>query len=232
MQADDQTFTGIELDESVAFEGDELDEGRSFSGSELDDEAPAEVDRDDAPVEADPTESPKAADPLPEDNADGREDPGDAADKARPGSRKKALFTAAAGLCTLALGAAVVWTVLKPANTVAPAPVRVSVPAALPRAANASLDFEDFVIPFHQGNSHYISLSISLRSADRAVMDELNNNQAVFRGRIYDLLKAHVQGDGGHPTLAATKEMIAREVNEWLTAGKTDGVYITLFIIQ
>ena len=99
MQADDQTFTGIELDESVAFEGDELDEGRSFSGSELDDDAPAEADRDDvpaeadrddvpaeadrddAPAEADPPENPMAADPTQEDYAAGREDPGGSDDR-------------------------------------------------------------------------------------------------------------------------------------------------------
>ena len=115
-------------------------------------------------------------------------------------------------------------------TTEPPAPAAAPTAIAIPEIS--SQEFEDFVIPFHRENNHYISLSISLESADRMVLNELKNKEEILRGRIYDLLKAHAQEAAGHPSLAATKEMVADSINAWLSAGRVDGVYITRFIIK
>ena len=88
------------------------------------------------------------------------------------------------------------------------------------------------MIPFHRENNHYISLSISLESADGTVLHELKEKQEIFRGRLYDMLKTYAEQAAGYPTLAVTKEMVGDSINAWLSAGRVDGVYITRFIIK
>ena len=218
MQADENTYKGIELDESVPFEGNELDDSTSPSGSERVDDATEAADRPEDTVSTHPAEE----------ETDSQVEQDIPAGAAAPGNRRKVLFTATAGLCTLALGAAMYATVFRPTKTVAPATA--PLPAAM--AVHPSLNLDNFLIPFHKENSHYISLSISLESAERAVMDELKKKKEILRGRIYDRLKAYAEGDGGHPTLATTKEMVSDSINAWLSAGRVDAVYITRFIIK
>jgi len=243
---------GIELDESVPAAGDELDEGTPFSGSELDedtqkDAAGIELDAsipvdgngsaeaapfngseldDDVPEAADGKEAPIPADPTEDEAADDQADQDSAAETAVSGNRKKMILAATAGLCTLALGAAMYGMLAKPVETAAPPTPTMAI------ATKSSLDFEDFVIPFHRENNHYISLSISLESTDGTVLHELKEKEEIFRGRIYDLLKAHADQAAGHPSLAVTKEMVAGSINAWLSAGRVDGVYITRFVIN
>jgi len=244
---------GIELDESVPAEGDELDEGTSFSGSELDEDTQAdaagiELDEsipvegngsaeaapfngseldDDVPEATDGTEDPIPADPTENEAADEQADQDAVAETPVSGNRKKMLIGATAGLCTLALGAAAMYgTLLRPVETAAPP----STPIAI--TTKSTQDFEDFVIPFHRESNHYISLSISLESADGAVLHELKKKEAIFRGRIYDLLKAYAEQAAGHPSLAVAKEMVSDSINVWLSAGHVDGVYITRFVIK
>ena len=208
---------GIELDELTPIEGDKLDEATPFSGSELDDDAQEQMDGREDPISANSKE---------DDEADNREAPVAATETAIPGLRKKALLLAAAGLCMIVLGVAMYGTVFRPEKKATPKTVAIAIPR------NPSLNFDDFVIPFLRESNHYISLSISLRSANGAVLNELNLKKEIFRGRIYDLIKAHVDQAAGHPSLAATKQMIADSINAWLTAGRVDGVYITRFIIR
>ena len=252
MQADDNTYTGIELDESVphesdeqdesvsfegdeqdesvSFEGNELDESASFEGNELDEETPLSGSEltDDASREEGGLEELLGADPVEAEVATEPEEKEAETQTSVPGSRKKMLVTAAAGLCSLALGAAMYGIFFTTKEPAAPA----ATPPAIAIPEISSQDFEDFVIPFHRENNHYISLSISLESADRVVLNELKNKKEILRGRIYDLLKAHAELAAGHPSLAAAKEMVADSINTWLSAGRVDGVYITRFVIK
>ena len=146
------------------------------------------------------------------------------------GRRKKVVFSAVAGLCALALGALMHGMMLKPAKTAAPASAPKAEP--VPIKIYHFLPSDDFVIPFQRESNHYMSLSLSLRSADGAAMNELNTNREMYRGIIYDLLKANADKAVGHPSLAATEERLADNLNTWLTSGRIDEVYITRFVIK
>jgi flagellar FliL protein len=252
MQAEEKTTMGIELDESASIEDGETDEGTPFSGSELDEDTqagavgielddaiPAEGNQmeegtpfsgseldDDVPEGAEGKEDPIPADPSEDKAADDQADQGTAAETPVSGNRRKLIIAATAGLCTLALGAAMYGTLVRPVETAAPP----TTPTAI--AAKSSQDFEGFVIPFHRENKHYLSISISLESADGTVLHELKEKEAIIRGRLYDLLKAYAEQAAGYPSLAATKEMVAGSINAWLSAGRVDGVYITRFVIN
>ena len=132
------------------------------------------------------------------------------------------------GRCALAFGAAMYGAVFRPAKTADT--VTEAIPIAVP--TYPSQDLENFVIPFDREDNDYMSLSISLRSTDGAVLNELGRKKEILRGRLYDLLKAHADQATGHPTLAGIKEIVYNGVNAWLSAGRVEGVYITQFIIK
>lgn len=187
-----------------------------FTGDELDDLLPDEA--------GEPQGSPSEG--LPEElSADTREEGQIIVVETAPGRKKKIIFPTLAGLCALTVGATLYGTILAPEKNAAPGA------APVVMKTDASLDFESFVIPFHQENSHYVSLSISFRAVEKAVLAELRQKKEIFRGRIYDLLEAHAARRTGTLSPGVIKEIVADSVNQWLSAGSVDGVYITHFII-
>jgi flagellar basal body-associated protein FliL len=237
MQADDKTFTGVEAEgaasfaddqpeDSISLEGDQPEDATAFLGDELDDAAAfGSYELDDAP----PREAVEPQNRPPGAPAQVEKMPGSEGQAAQ-GRRKKVVFCAAAGLCALALGALMYGMILKPAKPAASASAPTTEP--IPIKIHHFLPFDDFVIPFQRESNHYLSLSLSLRSADEAALNELNMNKGMYRGIIYDLLKANADQVVGHPSLAAIGERLADNLNAWLTAGRVDEVYITRFVIK
>jgi len=216
MRVNENEFMGDELDDSTPFEGDELDDSASFEGDELDDSLSDEGGEPQSSTSED----------LPEDiAADNREQDQVIVVEIAPGRKKKVIFSTLAGLCALTVGATIYGMVRAPEKNAAPGA------APVVMKTDAALDFESFVIPFHQENSHYVSFSISFRAAEKAVLAELRRKREIFRGRIYDLLLAHAARRTGTLSPGVIKEVVADSVNEWLSAGSVDGVYITHFIV-
>ena len=216
MQASKNEIMGDEIDESAPFEGDELDGSASFEGDELDDLLPDEAGE---PQGSTSEDRPEAL------AADNREGDQVIIVEIAPGRKKKIIFSMLAGLCALTVGATLYGTVLAPKKNAAPG----AIPVVM--KTDAPLDFESFVIPFHQENSHYVSFSISFRAAEKAVLAELRQKKEIFRGRIYDLLEAYAARRTGPLSPGVIKEIVADSVNAWLSVGSVDGVYITHFIV-
>jgi len=201
MRANENKLMNDELDDSTPFEGDELDDSRPDEAGDSQDTRSEDVALDD-PVQGQVVVVETA-----------------------PGGKKKIIFRTLAGLCALTVGATLYGTIFSPEKNAAPgvSPVVMK--------TNASLDFESFVIPFHHENSHYVSFSISFRATEKLVLAELRQKREIFRGRIYDRLKALAARRASTLSPGVIKEIVADSVNEWLSAGNVEGVYIINFIV-
>ena len=216
MNESEKQIAGNEPDDATAFAGDELDDATPFAGDELNDSS---VLAGETPGDSAAAESKKKSD------SNSMEEASDILVETAPGRKKVVVLSLLAGLCVLAVGSFIGWNIFSPdpekANTV----VRMAIVPEQPVA------FEAFVIPYNRNDHHYLSFSVSISMADNTVLHELKQNREIFRGKIYDLLKAYTAQHAVLPSPTTIKEVVENSVNTGLSKGRAGRVLITQFII-
>ena len=93
------------------------------------------------------------------------------------------------------------------------------------------LIFPSFVIPLKENKKFtYISLSIYFNLPNKEVMGEMIEKKGELRGIIYDILREEINKTEEVPSMPELKGFIVRGVNDALSAGKVNEIYITKYL--
>ena len=104
------------------------------------------------------------------------------------------------------------------------------VPKAIPQLQLTK--FNSFVIPYRGGkNFSFISLSIAFYSPETALREEMESKKHLLRGTIYVLINRRTQQDGWNPSLPQLKELVRNAVNEHLSNGQIQELFITQYLV-
>jgi flagellar basal body-associated protein FliL len=159
-------------------------------------------------------------------DSDSREEVSDIAIDKPSGRKKILLIAAAAGLCTIAIVSYLYWGKVIPENTKA-SPIVMRIPAEQDRL----VALNSFVIPSSGKNFNYLTFNVSFKIKESKLKKEMEMNRDLLRGKLYDLLQTSINQQAHIPSLEIIKDIVEKGVNDSLTEGNIDGLYITKFII-
>ena len=138
--------------------------------------------------------------------------------------KKKIALAACLGLCVTVFIAFMGWNRLAPEKEKPPAIVRVAL------EKKPLIELNSFVIPNHGKTDGYISFSISLKVTNDTLINEVKENREYLRGKIYDRLNTYLEQQVQMPLTESIKNIVENGINDSLSKGKIDGLYITQFL--
>jgi flagellar basal body-associated protein FliL len=191
-----------------------------FAGDELDD-----TPEDDTPNDDTPVGDSRGNNSEPSKKHNLQKKTSDAPIEKTAVSAYMMVLVACLGCCILALVIYMSWTKIVPEKEIKPAIVRVVV------EKKPLIELNSFVIPGHGKSDNYISFSVSLKVSDNALLNEVKDNREYLRGKIYDKLCAYLEHQIQMPALETIKSIIENGINDSLSEGKIDSLYITRFLV-
>ena len=95
-----------------------------------------------------------------------------------------------------------------------------------------TLKFHPFVIPLKNDKKYsYMYLSISFIFPEKEIKEEMLKKKYLLRNIIYDLLSEHANQIEWVPALDQLKLLVVKGINDTLSSGKINDLYITRFLM-
>jgi flagellar basal body-associated protein FliL len=93
------------------------------------------------------------------------------------------------------------------------------------------LKMDSFVIPYNKDNFSYISFSVSLCVPEGSLREEMITKKGLIRGKIYELVLTYLDQSGEIPAPEPVKGLIAESINDALSEGEVNELFLTQFLL-